>query len=267
MSCTATATDPTGNVYITGHYSGTIDFDPGPSTFNLNSNGPYNLFIEKLDANGDFLWAKSMDGGLGYNSVNVITTDESGNVLIAGLYFDTTDFDPGAGTYELIPTGANEIFISKFDTDGNFLWAASIDGELNSESNRFISTDMDDNVFLIASFENTIDVDPGAGVFNLTSNGASDSFILKLDPTGNFQWAKSIGGIEDDFTSNVAVDPSGNVLVSGLYDDTVDFNPEAAVFNLINEAGLVWNSQFYAVFKLDANGNFIWAKSMGDWDL
>ncbi|NRA11072.1 MAG: hypothetical protein HRT57_03845, partial [Crocinitomicaceae bacterium] len=200
---TATATDPMGNVYITGSYSGTIDFDPGPNTFNLSSNGANSLFIEKLDANGDFLWAKSMDGGLDQSSSRVITTDESGNVLIAGPYFGTTDFDPGAATFELTPTGANDIFISKFDTDGNFLWATSVDGELNGESNRFISTDLDDNVFLTASFENTIDADPGTGVFNLTSNGATDPFILKLDPSGNFQWARSMGGIDDDFSSNV----------------------------------------------------------------
>ena len=96
--------DASGNVYTTGYFQGTVDFDPGAGTFNLTSAGLQDIFISKLDAAGNFVWAKQLGGTLndvGYS----IALDTSGNVYTTGFFRDTVDFDPGAGTFNLTPAG------------------------------------------------------------------------------------------------------------------------------------------------------------------
>ena len=94
------ALDSFGNVYTTGSFIGTVDFDPGVGTFNLISLSYQNIFISKLDASGNFVWAKNIGGALddcGYS----IFIDSSGNIYTTGVFWGTADFDPGLGTYNL----------------------------------------------------------------------------------------------------------------------------------------------------------------------
>ncbi len=118
------------------------------------------------------------------------------------------------------------------------------------------------NVYTTGSFESIVDFDPGTGTFNLTSTGNSDIFISKLDQSGNFIWAKIIGGTDADFGYSIAVDASGNVFTTGNFNITVDFDPGPGTFNLTS-AG---NSNDIFISKLDAAGNFVWAKAMGGWN-
>ena len=100
-------TDALGNVYVTGYFRDTVDFDPGVGTLNLISTGQEDIFIQKLDANGNLLWAKSMGGTL-FDLGFSITTDALGNVYTTGFFQDTVDFDPGVGTLNLISAGQEE---------------------------------------------------------------------------------------------------------------------------------------------------------------
>ena len=86
----AMAIDGGGNVYTTGIFSGTADFDPGAGIHNLTSVGSYDIFISKLDVNGNFVWAKSM-GGTGYDLGGAIAVDVSGNLYITGSFSGTAD--------------------------------------------------------------------------------------------------------------------------------------------------------------------------------
>jgi len=249
-------TDASGNVYVTGFYQGTVDFDPSGAIFNLTANGFSDVFIQKLDALGNFIWAKSV-GGVSEDQGYSIITDDSGNVYIAGYYSDTTDFDPGVDTFNLTSNGSRDIFIQKLDALGNFIWAKSMGGT-NVDKGRSISTDASGNVYVTGNYYGTSDFDPGVDSFNLTSSGQSDVFIQKLDAFGNFIWAKSMGGTSYDYGKSITADASGHVYVTGFYKDTADFDPSASTFNLIS-SGL--DDVF--IQKLDAMGNFIWAKSMG----
>jgi len=253
---TSIAVDGSGNVYTTGYFWGTVDFDPGVGTFNLTSVGFHDIFISKLDAAGNLLWAKSM-GGADDDWGLSIAVDGSGNVYTTGYFRGTADFDPGAGTYNLTSVGESDIFISKFDASGNFLWAKSIGGTY-FDHGKSIAVDGSGNVYTTGSFQGTADFDPGAGTYSLTSAGVYDFFILKLDAAGNFLWAKNIGGTSDDHCNSIAVDGSGNVYTTGSFRGTVDFDPGAGTSNLTS-AG---NSDIF-VSKLDAAGNFGWAKNMG----
>ena len=252
------ALDGSGNIYTTGFFEGTADFDPGAGVFNLTSAGNSDIFISKLDASGNFVWAKAMNG-IGYGYGYSIALDGSGNVYTTGNFTATVDFDPGAGVFNLTSAGNYDIFISKLDASGNFVWAKSMGGGAYFDYSHSIALDGSGNVYTTGWFDGTADFDPGAGVFNLTSAGISDIFISKLDASGNFVWAKAMGGADPARGYSIALDGSGNVYTTGWFEGTADFDPGAGVFNLTTGGG---GSDIF-ISKLDASGNFVWAKSMG----
>src|SRR5690606_1414173 len=120
----------------------------------------------------------------------------SGNVYTAGTFIGTADFDPGAGVYYLSSEGDMDIFIQKLDTNGNFVWAKSMGG-INWDYGYSVAVDVSGNVYTTGSFRETVDFDPGAGIYNLTSQGGTDIFIQKLDADGNFVWANRMGRSEE----------------------------------------------------------------------
>jgi hypothetical protein len=113
-------------MYVTGRFSQTVDFDPGVGTFNLSGPGYFDNFVQKLDSNGDFLWAKVMGGSSYPWRAADITLDDSGILYIVGQFEGTADFDPGPGTTNLTSVGLRDIFLQKLDTSGSFVWAKAI---------------------------------------------------------------------------------------------------------------------------------------------
>jgi type IX secretion system substrate protein/beta-propeller repeat-containing protein len=244
------AVDAAGNVYTTGLFFGTADFDPGPGTYTLTGAGSRDVFVSKLDASGNFIWAKAM-GGAGYEQGNSITVDAAGNVYTTGIT-DGGDFDPGPGIQLL--TGRT--FISKLDAAGNYVWAVA----LASADGYSIAVDAAGNVYTTGYFANaSTDFDPGPGTVNLTHAGNADIFVSKLDASGNFVWAKGIGGADAEVGSSLALDATGNIYITGSFQNSVDFDPGAGTNILTSVSG---TSDMY-VSKLDASGNLVWAKSMG----
>src|SRR5207247_4738949 len=106
-------------------------------------------------------------------------------------------FDPSPATYNMIAAGSNDIFISKLDSSGNFIWAKQFSGT-NNEEGLSINTDAAGNIYTTGFFNGTTDFDPGAGIYNLTSAGMADVFVSKLDSSGNFIWASRFGGTNND---------------------------------------------------------------------
>ncbi len=223
-------TDSSGNVYTTGSFRNTVDFDPGSGSFNLTSAGSTDIFISKLDLSGNFVWAKKM-GGTDIDVCGSIITDASGNVYTTGSFQGNADFDPGPSTFNLTSAGQEDIFISKLDPFGNFVWAKRIGG-ISFEVGRSITTDISGNLYTTGRFMGTADFDPGIGAYNLSSAGDFDIFISKLDALGNFVWAKKMGGLGKDDGFSIATDTLGNLYTTGTFNGTVDFNPDAGVFNL-----------------------------------
>ncbi len=249
--------DAVGNVYTTGQLSGGVDFDPGAGTYNLAPSGPSDIYISKLDVSGNFVWAKQI-GGVSTDVGQAITLDASGNVYTTGYFSSTADFDPGPGTFTIASTvGSNDIFVSKLDNSGNFVWAKNM-GSSTSDYGYSIELDASNNVYTTGWFNGVADFDPGAGVFNMTANG-EDAFISKLDNLGNFVWAIQFGGANNQRGYGIAIDGLNNVITTGYFGGTVDFNPGAGVFNIASVGG----SFDSYVSKLDNSGNFIWAKAFG----
>lgn len=224
------AVDDFGYVYSVGSFQGTVDFDPGPGSHVLTPVSGEDVFIQKLDSSGNFVWAKGF-GGTSDDQGYDITIDLVGNVLTTGRFRGTVDFDPGPGTFNLTGAGFDDVFISKLDGNGDFLWARSMGGSQDERGNS-ISTDSSGNVFTTGQFAGTVDFDPGAGTFNLTSAGGDDIFISKLDASGNFDWAKSMGAAGDDKGSEIFADDSDNIFITGDFRNTVDFDPGTNTVNL-----------------------------------
>ena len=250
------AVDATGNVYTTGTFQGTVDFDPNAGVLSLTSAGGNDIFVSKLDSSGNLAWAKAM-GGTGTDVGFGIAVDATGNVYTTGDFNGTTDFDPNAGVLNLTTIGNSDIFVSKLDSTGNLVWAKAMGGT-NFEIGYSITVDATGNVYTTGYFNRTADFDPNAGVLNLTSAGADNIFISKLDSTGNLAWAKGMGGTSFSIGRSIAVDAAGNVYTTGYFSGTADFDPNAGVSNLVTTGGLD-----IFVSKLDPTGNFAWAKAMG----
>lgn len=253
----AMAVDAHGNVYTTGTFSGTADFDPGPGTFNLTA-PIFGIFVSKLDAGGNFKWAKQLGIGNGFG----ICVDTDGNVYTTGRFTGTSDFDPGAGTFNLTSVGNTDIFISKLDSLGNFVWAKSMGGT-NEDVANDITVHESGNLAITGFFRGNSDFDPGSGSFNLMA-GFIDVFVSVIDTAGNFQWAKRLGGgagidgITGSAGNAVKFDEEGNVYTTGFFAGTGDFDPGVSEFNLSSFGG-----RDIFISKLSREGDFIWAKQMG----
>lgn len=248
--------DVFSNVYITGSFQGTVDFDPGSGVYNLTAGGNKDIFIQKLNANGELVWAKRMGGG--YEDIGTsITTDYSGNVIVTGNYKGIVDFNPNSGFTYLASEGSSDIFIQKLSQEGDLIWVKSI-GSTTSDYGGSVKADEFGNIFLVHSFSGTVDFDPGRLIFQLTSNGGLDICIEKLDLTGDFKWAKSFGGSLDDVGKSISLDHSSNVYVTGYYQSTVDFDPGNGVSSKSSNG-----AEDIFVQKLSSEGNFKWATCMG----
>ena len=220
--------DNNGNVYTTGSFRH-ADFDPGPGTYILgNQLSLGEVFVSKLNSNGNFVWAKSWGGTISY----CIDVDVNGYVYTTGIFGGTVDFDPGPAMNNISSSGNNDAFVSKLDTDGNFVWAKKIGGAVNNEAGRSILVDGIGNVYTTGYFNDIVDFDPGPGIYNLSSFGNHDIFISKLDVNGNFVWAINMGGTTQDEANSIALDASKNIYLTGFFGNTADFDPGTGTYNL-----------------------------------
>ena len=253
---TSISLDAAGNIYMCGSFNGIVDFDPSLAIFNLVSipvTG-YNIFISKLDGLGNFIWAKQITGTASILSLNM-TLDFTGYVIFTGSFEGVMDFDPSPATYTLASVimafnNSYNIFVSKLDPFGNFVWAKLMDGPNSDDDSNGIICDASDNIYYTGHINNITDMDPGPGTFAL-SNG----FVSKLDPLGNFVWAKSFSSARG---ISIALDALGNVYSTGILYNTGDFDPGPAIYNLTTYGSL----DIY-ISKLSNSGNFIWAQQMG----
>jgi hypothetical protein len=266
---TSITVDSLGNVYTAGSFNGTVDFFPGEGTYSFTSKGTSNdIFIQKLDSLGNFSWAKRI-GGNESEQVNSMKIDNESNIITTGFFSDTVDFDPSVNTNNLISSSGIEMFIQKMSPLGEFNWVKRIGNttdkifptECRGEA---IAVDADDNIYLVGEFLGTIDFDPGTDTFDLEFNNdlsgpyANDIFILKIDASGNFLWAKQVGSKLSDYATSIDIDNSGNLYITGFFEGTVDFDPSEATFNLTS-----FGTTDAFILKLSSEGDFIWAGQIG----
>jgi hypothetical protein len=262
---TSVDTDREGNVYVTGFISwdDSVDFDPGPGTYNLHNEIGMDIFIVKLDSAGNFIWAKTLQGDVAFAVGNDLHVDKDQNVCVTGYFASASivyplDFDPGPGSYPLAGPGSNDaVFVLKLDQHGNFLWAHVYGNPADENEGTSITSDSLGNVNICGYFGGTIDFDNGPGINNAVSNGLHDIFVLQLDPEGGFNWVKSIGGASNDRAQSVFY-AQGYLHFTGRFATTVDFLPGPGFMNLTSAGS--WDT---FVAKMDLGGTTVWAKNFG----
>ncbi len=239
------AIDSSGNSYVTGYFHSTASF----GNITLTSSGSYDIFVAKLDSNGNWLWAKKAGGtsdDYGYS----ITIDFSGNSYVTGYFYSTASF----GTTTLTSSGDCDIFVAKLDSSGNWLGANQAGG--TGEDYGFsIAIDSSGNSYVTGYFQGIAYF----GTTTLTSSGGDDIFVATLNNGGNWQWAQKAGGTSPDYGYGIAIDSSGNSYVTGYFYSTASFGTTTLT-----------SSGNYDIFvaKLDSDGNWLWANQAGgtSWD-
>jgi hypothetical protein len=242
------AVDAYNCAYVTGDFTGTVDFDPGSEVENHMSNGLDDVFLSKIDPTGSYLGATNWGGSVtdvGYG----VAVDLWNNVYVTGTFSDIVDFDPGGGDIHT-SNGLNDIFLSKFDSGLLFKWARTWGGS-QTECANGVAVDVFGNVYVSGNFQGTdVDFDPGGGVDDHTSNGAFDAFLSQFDSSGYINWARTWGGNLSDTGYGVAADVSGNAYVTGYFSGTVDFDPGTGVDSRISNGG---EDVFLSKFPPDGN--------------
>jgi len=234
------AVDSSGNIYITGYFYETVDFGAG----NVTSAGGSDIFVLKLNSSATFQWVSTF----GSTSIDVgedITVDSSGNSYITGYFEGTVDF--GAGN--VTSAGSADIFVLKLNSSGTFQWVNTYGGSA-FDVGMDITVDSSGNSYITGYFEGTVDFGGGS----VTSAGAADIFILKLNSSGTFQWVNIFGGTSTDVGQGIAVDSSDNSYITGSFLGTVDFGG-----GNVTSAG----SDDIFVLKLNSSGTFQWVSTFG----
>ncbi len=277
------ATDLQGNVLMVGRFIGTVDFNPGlgediQTSHNFNHcSYCLDAFVTKFNADGSYAWTRVIGGDLQDFGTSV-AVDSAGNVYVAGEFTGTVDFDPSeAGVDSRTangPFGRYDIFVTKFNSSGNYLWTRTIGG--NSDEGRpSIAVDQSGSVVIAGSFRSTVDFDPGPNqnIHTSVSCGSNpnffcpDIFVTKYDTNGNYLWAETIGGNNFDEPHDVAVDASGNILVAGIFaGGDIDFDPtpgdvdlHSSTFYSDEYTSVYWQDIF--VTKLRPDGSYLWTRT------
>ena len=234
------ATDPSGNVFVTGSFNGTVDFGGGA----LVSAGATDIILAKYSPTGTQLWSRrfgSTDTDYGYS----VATDPSGNVFVTGSFNGTVDFGGGA----LVSAGGADIILARYSPTGVHLWSQRL-GDTSGDVGLSVGTDASGNVLVAGYFNGTADFGGGP----LVSAGSFDIFVAKYNSAGVHLWSQRFGDTGTDVMYSVVTDASGDIVVAGYFSGTVDFGGGA----LVSAGG-------YDIFiaKYSPTGAHLWSQRFG----
>jgi hypothetical protein len=243
------------NVYYCGYFNSQIDLDPGPGVDLHNTNGNYDIFLCRLDANGNFIWARTW-GGSGSDQPYAIAINSLGEVYTAGSFSGTVNFDPGTGIDQHSTNGSTDVYLSKFNSNGDYQWALTWGGS-SGDYAEGVAVSYSDDVYVAGNYYNTVDFDPGLGTDNHSSNGAMDIFLTKFNSTGSYEWTLTWGSNTTDDVHMMTI-RGGNVFATGHFGNSMDFDPTLGVDMRTAVAG----SDIYLI-KVDCFANYVWARTWG----
>jgi hypothetical protein len=207
------AVDPQGSCYVTGYFNSTNSVF-GPIT-HTNLTGYLNIFVTKYDCFGNVVWSMSAGhehGALAYG----IDIDTAGNCYVLGTFLQTNLY---FGPTNLVSAGSFDIFLAKYSSNGQFLWAKQAGGSFN-DIGYGIVVDGEGNSYVTGQFESTASF----SVTNLTSKGDPDIFFAKYDSSGNLRWAKQANSDAYDGGSGIALDGLAHIYLTGAFSMTAQFD-------------------------------------------
>lgn len=235
------AVDHLGNAILTGYFSVTAKF----GNFTRVSSGQGEIFIAKVDTNGNWIWV-TIAGEDEFDEGKAVVTDAAGNIYVTGLFSDKPYF----GATRLFSAGRDDVFVAKLNNSGAWQWAVR-GGSSQFDVGNGIDIDPSGNLYITGGFENIATF----GTHSVTSSGGDDMFIAKLNNSGTWLWAVSAGTNSfQEYGSDIRFSNSGHVYATGTFKGLCLFGPQYLI-----GAG---NSDGF-ITKLDTAGNWIWSRSIG----
>ncbi len=243
------AKDADGFIYLTGEFSGTVNFSNG---YQLVSAGGTDIFVAKYDSLGNNIWAVRAGGNLNDRAQEIVV-DSEGNTVISGDFSGTAYF----GSTILFSFGGVDAFICKISPAGNILWAKGFGGT-DLDNGRSVAVNQQNQIVLLSFFTGTAHY----GSYQLTSAGVEDIALVKLDASGNVIWVTQGTGYNGCDPRGIDIAADGNIYICGYFIGDISFNPLPQPV-----IGIGDKDPFLA--KFNANGLCLWAKVFGstDWDV
>ncbi|NOQ73951.1 MAG: T9SS type A sorting domain-containing protein [Crocinitomix sp.] len=193
------AMDNAGNIYLTG--------------FSAILGQSYDVFVEKYDPLGNFIWQKSF-GGLAVDRANALVIDNSNNILITGEFKESVDFDPGPEEHWRTSNGTQDVYLLKLDTSGKYLSVQTMGG-FGSTYSRDLISDIDNNIYILGVYQDSMNFYGEPVDFTLTDNGKnSNLFVVKYDSLLNYQWSKKLGETSSFRRKQFTVDENQSIYTS-----------------------------------------------------
>lgn len=236
-------TDNTGNIYVAGKFEYNAIF----GAYTANCQGNHDAYILKYSPNGTEQWLKTAGGPNGDYAWG-ISTDKTNYLYVAGEIEGTSPIVFQGSTVTLTGAGDNDVFVSKWDLDGNVIWAKR-EGVVTSEKALSVTNDNSGNVYICGYFTDNSNFNGSA----VTGFGGRDIFVAKYDGNGTFQWVQKAGGSGRDEAKCIRADNNGNLYICGMYTGNTSFGTIA----MTTSDG----TQDSYVAKLSASdGSFQWVK-------
>lgn len=233
-----------GDVLVCGSFRGTTDFDPDPTgTALYTADRGEAIYVARYSSSGTYRWAVALDnestfmgtGGAG----SVVADDES--VVVTGLFFGVTDFDPDTSSSALLDGRFGEAFVASYDGEGRYQWAFDVSTEGQGQA---VALDGSGNTYVTGYFRDTADFDPDSAstaILTATQPGRA-TYLASYDPEGAYRWAFAL---QSSNGSEVILDQEQNVLyLTGKFGSTVDFDPSDTGEALLQGAGDVYLASY-----------------------
>ncbi|MCG8574714.1 MAG: SBBP repeat-containing protein [Flavobacteriales bacterium] len=299
----AIVSDPSNDcIYVTGFFFNEIDMNPGPDLIEFGSAGASDIFLVKFDTEGNYIWANQLGGadfddgvdlavdqsgnvlllidddklgvnkydsdgtllwsyeteGMGSPAGKAMVLDSDDNVYITGNFLDTVDFNADVAEEEvLIADVFSDGFILKLTEDGSFDWVQQIIGDQDVSPSGIDLSD-DGDIYLTGYFNGTVDLNPGSETASYTAASLTDVYVLRLNSSGDFEWASVMAGASSTQTEGIAVDTEGNSYITGHFNGEIDFDPSED-----EELMTPFGEDDIFVQKLDVDGNLVWVHQFG----
>ena len=258
----ALVTDNENNVIIGGQMYSTTDMDPTEFSEILYQIGQQDAFIEKMAADGSYvLWGINF-GGPNYDGVVKLAVDDSDNIYAIGYFQLTADFDPNiVDVHNLTSNGGYDMFLAKYNKDGEFVWAHGM-GDVEDDWINNIVIDEEQNIYVTGQFIGTVDFDGTEGVLEINSTlDKYDGFLAKYNTDGEISWVFRMGGFYEDIANEVAVDKEGNIIVTGTFQGTADF--DGTFLTAAGGTMIGWPEEGDAyIAKYNSDADLIWVKGI-----
>lgn len=256
------------NVYLTGNFEGTADFNPAVATSTLMSNGSLDMFIAKYDTTGAYVWAISVGSNNKHDYSYGIDIDASENIYMTGGFEETVDFDPAVGTATLASASVNaqDIFVAKYNSSGVYQWVFQVGGNTSVDDHAFdIDVTPSGDIYICGEVWGPVDFNPSAGTYNI--NPSNDQiFFAKYTNAGAFVWAFDIGATSSNGSADngygVQATATGSLYVTGDFNGTADFDPSANTATLTSSGGdafigVYGTSVFAGINTIELDGAFV----------